>query len=29
VMGKEDHITRIDALHIAAIEDMPPARRRK
>ncbi|MBI5773080.1 MAG: hypothetical protein HZA89_04965 [Verrucomicrobia bacterium] len=29
VMDEDDHATRIDALHITALEDMKPSNRRK
>ena len=29
VLGKDDSVTTIDALHIAAIEDLPVSQRRK
>ena len=29
VLGKDDSVTRIDALHIVAIEDLPAAKRRR
>jgi hypothetical protein len=29
VLGKDDSVTTIDALHIVAIEDLPAAKRRR